>query len=108
MCAVGRHRAEHEGDADKPLDQPTAWRKRIWANPAGLAALGLVGAIAAVFGGWAMIGQGEASPVVYPWTTVAPTPIDISVTLVPPPVDPSGLPSPAPAPVNVTSKSPAP
>lgn len=103
MCAVGRHRSENE-DAEAalhPVDKPTL-RSRIWANPVPMAAAGLVAAVVIVFGGWLLMGRDSGSSMVYPWTTSAAAPVDVSVTVAP---VTEGPPSPSPV---ATSKSPKP
>ncbi|MBB5870211.1 hypothetical protein F4553_003590 [Allocatelliglobosispora scoriae] len=91
---MGRHRAELEDAASAPDPAKAPQRSRIWANPVPLAAIGLIVAIGLVFGGWVLVGRDRGSPMVYPWTTGAPVPIDVMVT-VPPTTQGPAAPSPS-------------
>lgn len=102
---MGRHRADDE--MVSPTDPALApVRSRVWGNPVAVAAIGLVVAIVAVCGGWVAFGRDTGSPMVYPWTTNAPAPIDVTVTLVPPPA--SLTPSASAVPTRAVSRTPKP
>jgi len=82
-------------------------------SPLLLGAGGVALTLVLVVGGWALMGgRGDGNPLVYPWSSDTPGPIDVSISLEPtdlpsPSLSPSLSPSPSPRPTRSRSAGPS-
>ncbi|MEV6966962.1 cellulose binding domain-containing protein [Hamadaea sp. NPDC051192] len=97
--------ADHAGYAEDFADEPATERRRggRTVSPLLIGAGGVALTLIMVVGGWALAGgHGGGDPLVYPWSSDTPGPIDVSISL-----EPTVLPSPTVDPTASLSPSPA-
>ncbi|MCP2326736.1 hypothetical protein HDA40_005243 [Hamadaea flava] len=98
--------ADHAGHAEDFADEPATERRRRGGrtvSPLLIGAGGVALTLIMVVGGWALAGgHGGGDPLVYPWSSDTPGPIDVSISL-----EPTVLPSPSVDPTASLSSSPA-
>ncbi|MEV0268706.1 cellulose binding domain-containing protein [Hamadaea sp. NPDC050747] len=95
LPAVAASDASADEDAEDFADVPPAGRRRggRTVSPLLLGAGGVALTLVMVVGGWALAGgQGGGDPLVFPWSSDTPGPIDVSISL-----EPTVLPSPSDA-----------